>query len=222
MPLEGWIQHSRVDQFFYDWQTVIAGVFALVAAFVTILGTSLIANRQIAASREQANRMVAAAREQTSVTAEQTSQTIYLARMRDEGEAQAFRVMLEAAMARVIDEAAWARKTYPGSPEDALAARRSITKGGFEELRGGCLRLGSRLTGEFLDLEREIDDFALQYEDRYSSTTGLMIRVGKTVGLKEQLDLIEAKAAALREKARERPPARRRREPPAPSDAKPV
>ena len=42
MPLEGWIQHSRVDQFLYDWQTVIAGVLALVAALDTILATSLI------------------------------------------------------------------------------------------------------------------------------------------------------------------------------------
>jgi hypothetical protein len=57
------------------------------------------------------------------------------------------------------------------------------------------------LTGDFLDLECEIDNFALQCEDRYSSTAGLMIRVAKVEGLIEQFDLIEAKATALREKA---------------------
>jgi hypothetical protein len=37
MPLENWIQHSRVDQFLYDWQTVIAGSAALLAAFIAVV-----------------------------------------------------------------------------------------------------------------------------------------------------------------------------------------
>lgn len=68
MPLESWIQHSRVNEFLYDWQTVIAGVLALVAAFGTIWMTRRIANRQIKASREEADRVIAATREQTETT----------------------------------------------------------------------------------------------------------------------------------------------------------
>ena len=36
MPLEVWIQHSRVDQFLYDWQTVIAGGLALLAGVIAV------------------------------------------------------------------------------------------------------------------------------------------------------------------------------------------
>jgi hypothetical protein len=130
--------------------------------------------------------MVAAAHEQTSVTAEQISQTFHLARRREDSEAEAFRVMLEAAMARVIDELALAR-TAVSTSVDTPTIQGCITKGGFEELRGGCLRLGSPLTGEFLDLEREIDNFALALWD-----TDLGLR---------KLDSIEAKAIKLRDKA---------------------
>jgi hypothetical protein len=180
------------------WQTIIAGVLALAAAVGTILVTRRIANMQIAAARKQADRMVAAAREQTSVTAEQTSKTIYLARMRDAGEAAAFRTMLEAAMTRVIAEVAWVRSAYPQlltrmadgealTSGDALTIRSCITKGAFEELRDACVRQGSPLTGKFLDLEREIDNFALQWE--------------KISSLGHQLELIEAMATELRDKA---------------------
>jgi hypothetical protein len=36
MPLESWIQHSRVNEFLYDWQTLIAGLAALLAALVAV------------------------------------------------------------------------------------------------------------------------------------------------------------------------------------------
>jgi hypothetical protein len=39
VPLEGWIPHSRVDQFLYDWQTVIAGLAALLAALIAVGGS---------------------------------------------------------------------------------------------------------------------------------------------------------------------------------------
>jgi hypothetical protein len=32
MAMEDWIQHSTVARFLYDWQTLIAGVLALLAA----------------------------------------------------------------------------------------------------------------------------------------------------------------------------------------------
>lgn len=220
MPLEGWIQNCIVARFLYDWQTLAAGLFALLAAIGTIWVTRSTASRQIDAAREQADRMVAAAREQTSVTAEQTSKTIYLARMREAGESAAFHTMLAAAMARILAETASARSVYPdfltktdGSSIEALAVRNCITKGAFAELRGACVRQGSSLTGEFLDLEREIDSFASQYEldIQLSSAMKQPIRKGKHAGLADQLALIEAKATALHEKAVERREFRRRR-----------
>ena len=193
------------------WQTLTAGLLAILAAIGTIWATRSTASRQIKAAREQADRMVAAAREQTLVTAEQTSQTIDLARRRDASEARAFYVMLEAAMARVLDEAARARKIYlpiltqtAGLSLDGLLVRQSITKGAFAELRAACVRQGGDLTGEFLDLEREIDSFASQHEDRPTVTQGVTIRMGKLVDLDEQLASIERKATALRENAFER------------------
>ena len=88
------------------------------------------------------------------------------------------------------------------SPE-GFAVRQCITKGAFAELRAACVRQGSPLTSEFLDLEREIDSFAGQYEDN-SPPQGGSIRIGKHAGLGDQLTLIETKAAALHEKAVER------------------
>lgn len=191
------------------WQTLIAGVLALAAGILTVVVTRRVANRQIAASREQADRMVAAAREQTSVTSEQTAMTVRLERMRDAGQARAFRAMLEAATERVVAEAATARKAYPdilkqkeSSSIAAFAVRKCITKGGFAELRAACVRQGSPLTFEFLDLEREIDNFASGWEDD-QSTYGIPIRKGQHAGLSEQLGLIEKMATELHRKATE-------------------
>jgi hypothetical protein len=140
--------------------------------------------------------------------------------MRKESEASAFHVMLVAAMMRVRDEAALARRTYPqlmtpqetleamgagreaGSSREALAVRQCITKGAFAELRASCVRLGGDLTGDFLDLEREIDSFASQCENRYHRPqSSLTIRMGKHAGLDEQLARIETKAGELLQKA---------------------
>jgi hypothetical protein len=115
-------------------------------------------------------------------------------------------------MVRILAEADWAKKNLSRDFDaddrrasvDALAVRQCITKGAFAELRAACVRQGGSLTGEFLDLEREIDSFASQCEDTLSPTHGMMIREGKHAGLGEQLALIEAKARALRVKALER------------------
>jgi hypothetical protein len=92
MPLEVWIQHSRVDQFLYDWQTVIAGGLALFAGVLTVVATMIIAHRQITASREEADRVIAATREQTKVTAEQTATTVRLEQERVLREVEAIRL----------------------------------------------------------------------------------------------------------------------------------
>jgi hypothetical protein len=196
MPLESWIQHSRVDQFLYDWQTFIAGVLAVLAAVGTIWATISSANREIAASQAQ-----------TAVAQKQIDTTLRLERERVLNEDRAFRGMLAAAMTRVIAEAQFARETYATtftagghSSREAFAIRNCITKGAFAELRAACLRQGSPLTWDFLDLEREIDSFALQCEDQ-PTPTGAVVGMGKHAGLGDQLALIETKATALREKA---------------------
>ena len=63
---------------FDHWQTVIAGVLALVAAFGTVVATMIIARKQIAASREDADSMIAATRAQTDATFKQTETTLRL------------------------------------------------------------------------------------------------------------------------------------------------
>jgi hypothetical protein len=175
------------------WQTLIAGSLALLAGFGTVVMTRRIANRQIAASREEADRVIAATREQTEATLKQTEAAIRLEELRNASEALAFHSMLEAAMARVLAEAAWARKTYPQDPKTGAfgfdhrpLVRQCITKGAFAELRAACVRQGSPLTGEFLDLEREIDSFASPQP---------------YAGLGDQLTVIEDMARELLRKA---------------------
>jgi hypothetical protein len=128
-------------------------------------------------------------------------------------EASAFHAMLEAAMARVLAEAAWARKAYPETLTRTeggdLVSRnfgvgQCIAKGAFAELRAACVRQGGPLTGEFLDLEREIDSFTSQWERGRSSESSPGIRVSRSTYLSDQLALIETKATALRQKAAER------------------
>jgi hypothetical protein len=168
--------------FLYDWQNLIAGVFALLAGLITVW----VINKQI-------------------------KTTVRLERGRVASEASAFHAMLAAAMTRVIAEADWAKKNYSeilaqmaGSTVEALTVRQCITKGAFAELRAACVRRGGDLTGDFLDLEREIDSFALQYEYYPAKTMGELIRLGKHAGLREQLDSIVRDATALHDKAVER------------------
>ena len=96
MPLESWIQHSRVDEFLYDWQTLIAGVLALVAGIRHRCGDDDIANKQIDASREEADRVIAATREQTETT-------VRLERERVSSEVDALRKSLAVEIRQYID-----------------------------------------------------------------------------------------------------------------------
>jgi hypothetical protein len=180
MPLEHWVEHWRAAKLLYDWQTLIAGIFAVGAAVGTILATVWSANREIKANKDQ------------------TATTVQLDRDRVAKEERAFYGMLEAAMARVLAEANWARTFYPqilrqdvGASVEAYVVRRCITKGAFPELRAACVRQGSHLTFEFLDLEREIDSFALQWEMGVT-VQERTVRKGKHLGLIDQLTFIES------------------------------
>jgi hypothetical protein len=199
MSIKGWIQRWNLPQFLYNWQTLIAGVLAVLAAWRTIRATVESADREVDASQKQ-----------TAVAQKQIETTVQLARKRDEDEYDAFRLMLEVAMTRVLFEAEWARKAYPEpfAPTtekvsvEAYTVRQCITKGGFAELRGACVRQGGPLTGEFLYLEGEIDSFASQWAyQAFSGAVTSMVRKGKFACLGEQLGVIEAKATELREKA---------------------
>ena len=146
----------------------------------------------------------------TAVAQKQIDTTVRLEQMREANEASAFRAVLEAAMTRVLAEAAWARRTYPKTftqttevvSIEAGAVRQCITKGAFAELRAACLRQGSPLTGEFLDLEGEIDSFASQVGTyAFSAGAAIPVRKGIHAGLGAQLTLIETIATELRQKA---------------------
>jgi hypothetical protein len=77
-----------------------------------------------------------------------------------------------------------------------------VTKGAFAELRAACLKQGSPLTGEFLDLEGEIDSFASQGGTyAFSAAAAIPVRKGIHAGLGAQLILIETMATELRQKA---------------------
>jgi hypothetical protein len=189
MPLENWIQHSRVDEFLYDWQTLIAGGAALVAAWLTISATIWSANREIKSSREQ------------------IETTLRLERRRVASEGYA-RVLLEASEARskflsadakerdakertITSKQAYEARTSRGAYE----ARQRFSKGAFPELRSACVRYGGRITRDLLELESDIDKFASQWMARNE------IPVGQHAGFKDQLDRIVDEAVHLRDEA---------------------
>jgi hypothetical protein len=70
MPLEDWIQHCKVAQFFYDWQTIIAGALALLAAWLTVRATKRATDREIEASQAQIETTVRLERERVSSESE--------------------------------------------------------------------------------------------------------------------------------------------------------
>jgi hypothetical protein len=72
--------------FFDHWQTLIAGVFALLAGLGTIWVTRSTAKRQIAAAREEADKQIAASREQTAAAYDQNATNIRLEHQRAQNE----------------------------------------------------------------------------------------------------------------------------------------
>jgi hypothetical protein len=188
-----WVDH---------WQTLIAGGFALLAGFGTVVATMIIANRQIAASGEEAKKVIAATRDQTAVAQKQIVTTLRLERRRAASEGFAFHAMLLAAMKRVLEEADAAKKLVFGSAptdgnsDEAYEARIHFTKIAFTELRDACVRYGGRLTEEFLGLEIKIDNFK-------SKTQRVNIHqiVGVRAGFEDELAVIETMASHLSEEA---------------------
>ena len=93
------------DNWLYYYQTLVAGILAVLAAGGTIWATIQSANREIAASQGQ-----------TKVAQEQIATTLRSERQRVARELYAFRAMVEAAMGRVIAEAKEAREIFSNAP----------------------------------------------------------------------------------------------------------
>src|ERR1700722_12477387 len=110
------------------WQTLFAGVLAVLAAWRTIRATTQSADREVKASQAQ-----------TAVAQKQIETTLRLERLRVAREGFTFHAMFDAAMARVLAEAADA-KTFSGTGPNlearAYIARTRFSKNAFNELRG--------------------------------------------------------------------------------------
>jgi hypothetical protein len=171
----------------YDWQTLITGVLALIAATATVLATIKAANREISAAQEQ------------------IAVTLRVERRRIARESYAFFAMLEAAMGAVVEDIEAARLIFAAEPQHigestlAYQARQRVKKTAFADLRSACLRLGGRLTTPFLRLDKNIDDFAEQWITAPSA--GDPIRKGTNAGLVIELNTLKLQAVALREEA---------------------
>ncbi|SDR63588.1 hypothetical protein SAMN05519103_08790 [Rhizobiales bacterium GAS113] len=178
----------------YHWQTLIAGLLAVVAAFFTIRATNSAASREISAAREQ-----------TEVAREQIDVALRLERRRLARESHTFLAAMEAAMGGVVEDVAVARDlsknigTRNNLSVPAYEARQRVKKIAFADLRSACIRLGGQLTAPFLRLEKDIDDLGSNWKPM--PTAGLDARVSPDAGLSDQLDRIEKQAAWLQESA---------------------
>lgn len=181
-------------QFVDHWQTLITGVLALVAAFATIWATIASAQREIAANQAQ-----------TKVAQDQLATTLRLERRRIVRDGYAFFAMVEAAMVAVLADVEKAREIIGDRPEGgrlsvrAYQARQRVRKAAFEELRNAFLHLGSHLAIQFLELEKAIDDYAMQWTNMPVGDDSA--RMGIVTGLSDELNVIELKAANLRDEA---------------------
>lgn len=186
--------YAGVLKVLYDWQTLITGILALIAALATIRVTIKAANREISAAQEQ-----------TRVAQEQIAVTLRVERRRIARESYAFFAMLEAAMGAVVEDIEEAGKIFAAEPqrlgESTLAyeARQRVKKTAFADLRSACLRLGGRLTTPFLRLDKAIDDFTAEWITVPSA--GDPIRKGTNAGLVIQLHTLKLQADSLREEA---------------------
>jgi hypothetical protein len=203
------------------WQTLIAaliaGILALGAAGWTVWATMRAAKRQVKAVTETAGRQITAAHGQTKAAQRQTAVMREIERRRIAAEGYAFHAMLEAAMGAVIEDVAAARKLplprpeaargEGGYSEHAYAVRQHIKRAGFAELRSALVRFGGALTTQFLQLDKEIEDFAGQWRPRTPRVSAGLIGslvpppLGFSDGLEEQLTSIEQQATALRDEA---------------------
>jgi hypothetical protein len=173
----------------YQWQTLIAGIFAVLAAFGTIWATIAAANKEVAAAQYQ----ITVAREQIADSRRREQHSFATKN-------HAFLLMLKAAMKITIDDVLAAKRLMngfsinemPHSPE-CYQGRRRIRRNGFAEIRGACIQVGGSLSDLFLRLDGEIDDFSSEiFEIIFQDGTKTML--GRHAGYYVQLDRIELMA----------------------------
>lgn len=190
-------QYHGIWLLLYDWQTLIAGFLAIVAAVGTIWATVHSANREI----EATNRQISTAQKQIDIA-------LRLERRRVAYASHAFPTALKSAVGAVIDNVAECRKAIPSPPShDSLAlyrARQRLPCPLFQDLRPACIRLGSDLTDMFLCLDQGSIAFAVARVPA-PSTMGGGYRSGAATGFYEDLTRIEKLARSLRDGAEERP-----------------
>jgi hypothetical protein len=179
-----------------NWQMLIAGILALIAAAGSIGVTKFTARREIWAARRQ-----------TDATRDQIAAMKLIERRRVARHSYTFFSMLDAAMEVVVEDVNAARETVAGElvGDESLGAyyaRQRIKKTAFPELRNACLECGGKLTAPFLRLDKEIDEFATQLTYGYLPMVRDRMLMGINEGLLDQLDHIERHAFLLRDEAR--------------------
>jgi hypothetical protein len=179
---------NAVWQFVYDWQTLGAGLLALVAGLGTIAATRSAARDQISVAQDPID----------------LSQKSELRRVAREG--YAFAETLRASMATVREDVKEARKMVSnlqgdddvGTSPQAYDARRRIHRTGFAELRAAFIRLGGELTEPFLRIDGMINYLEAQ---AYTQSGNDILRKGKHYRLNQELDRISELAASLGQQA---------------------
>jgi hypothetical protein len=198
----GWPGDLSWYKLLTDWGSVIGGSLAVAAGAGTVWVTMKSATREIAAAQAQTK----AAQDQTAVTRE-------IERRRLAREGYAFHAMLEAAMGAVIEDVGAARNLPPPSPTSrnnmystqAYAVRQRVKRAGFTELRNAFVHFGGPLTAQFLQLDKEIEDFAGQSMTSFNPASGFPMQpTGVNAGIQEQLNRIEQQAQLLRYEAENR------------------
>jgi len=176
-------------QFVDHWQTLIAGVLAVLAAFATIYFTLMGSKWEVDAAQEQIK---------TSVEQE---------RARTVAEKVAFLTMLSAAMETVVVDVSASKELFGKTVSnndfsvEAYLARQRIKKTAFGDIRAALVRIGGDAAGDFLRLDNEIDDFSSGWQEFQGVSGGRFLK-GKNLGLIQQLTKIENLALTIRERAK--------------------
>ena len=194
----GWPADLTWYKLLTDWGSVIGGSLALARRRGDCLG-----HHEIGEPRDSGSaRATKVAQRQTAVTRE-------IERRRIAREGYAFYAMLEAAMAAVIEDVGAAQNLPPPSATsrnrysaEAYTVRQCVKRVGFTELRDRFSSLRrAAVPAQFLQIDKEIEDFAGQWIAPVTSASGFSIPMRVNAGLEEQLERIEQHATALREKA---------------------
>jgi hypothetical protein len=189
-------QYQGIWLLLYDWQTLGAGVLAVIAAVGTIWATIHAANREIEATNQQ----ISTANKQIDIT-------LRLDRQRVAYENHAFLTALKSAAGAVIGNIEECRKMIPTPrSQDSLLfyqARQRLQCALFKDLRSACIRFGSDLTDIFLYLDQDIITFSADWVPA-TSTMGGGYRSGAATGFHEGLERIERKSRALQAEVEKR------------------